>query len=109
MGCVRPARADVAAFERSLRVCGGDTVTALSLLEGCTLAWPASRSLEQQEALLSHAQRIERHGHVLDRAGPLPSGEDGMVALFDARGVALFVVDEGETEAMARRVLGIAP
>jgi hypothetical protein len=79
------------------------------LLTSCELDWPAGRSLQQQEALLAHSQNLSGHATLLDGPGPMPEVDRSHVVVFDAEGVGLFVVAEGEMVATTQRVLGMAP
>jgi hypothetical protein len=100
-------RADGSALYASLVACGGDRVTPLANLSRCQLAWPQARSLDQQEAMLAHAQMLKRNAELLDGSSPVPMRDATHVAVFDSEGVALFLAAEGETLATTRRVLGI--
>jgi hypothetical protein len=100
--------ADSSTFYDSLVECGGSRVTPLEVLTRCELDWPAGRSLQQQEALLVHSQNLSGHATLLDGPGPVPAVDHSHVAVFDAEGVGLFVVAEGEMVATTQRVLGIA-
>jgi len=102
------AAADPDALYASLVACGAGAISPLRQLRGCPLAWPASRSLEQQEALLLHAQRLGAAAVALDGSAPLPAPREGRVAVFDRSAVALFAVAEGPMVATAARIVGIA-
>ena len=91
--------------------CGGGIVTPLNVLEGCPLAWPAGRSLEQQEALLEHSQLVRDRLPILDGRQPIPSETSPHWAVYDRDAVTLFVVQDGpalETALRALRVHGRA-
>ncbi len=96
------------ALHASLVACGGGDITPLDRLRECRLSWPHQRSLEQQEALLDHAQALSTGASIFDGSGPAPDRDARHVAIFDSRAAALFVVSEGEREAIARRVVGSA-
>jgi hypothetical protein len=100
--------ADSRALYASIAACGGGVVTPLERLAGCALAWPAGRSLAQQEALLVHAQQLPEATPLLDAGDALPRGDTPQVAVFDEDGVALFVVARGEMVDTALRVVGAA-
>jgi len=102
----RAAAADPDALYESLVACGAGTIAPLGQLRGCRLAWPSHRSLEQQEALLRHAQRIGDDGVALDGSTPLPRTDEALVAVFDRSAVALFAVAEGPMVATAARIVG---
>ena len=114
LGLTLPARldairqataADPEALHASLVACGGGAITPLPQLRGCQLAWPPSRSLAQQEALLLHAQRLGADAVAIDGRQPLPPADEGLVAVFDRSGVALFAVAEGPMVATASRIV----
>ena len=100
--------ADSASLHASLVACGGGVLTPAERLADCTIAWPSGRSLAQQEALLGHEQILSRHARLLDGPDFVLDDVATRVAVYDAKGAALFVVAEGEMVATARRVLGIA-
>jgi hypothetical protein len=99
------ATADPDALYASLVACGAGAITPLPQLRGCQIAWPPSRSLEQQEALLRHAQRMGANAVVLDGSAPLPRPDEAQVAVFDRSAVALFAVAEGPMVATAARIV----
>jgi hypothetical protein len=100
-------RADSEALHRSLVACGGGLETRLEDLRGCELAWPTSRSLAQQEALLAHAQMLgDQARMVAEKADLTQMGEVQQVAIFDREGAAFLLVEPGETVRTAMRVLG---
>jgi hypothetical protein len=101
----RESTADPAALLASLERCGGALVTPLERLRDCAVAWPARRSLEQQEALLEHAQRVRGGARVLTGPQELRAGPAGGVAVFDPAAAALLVVPGGEAVDTARRVV----
>lgn len=105
----RAASADGAAFHASLVVCGGGVLTPTARLADCALSWPSARSLDQQTALLLHDQMLYGHATLYEGREPAIRGGSESVAVYDAAGVGLFVVDAAEGLEVAERVLGLAP
>lgn len=102
----RETTGDVEALYASLVACGGGDVTRLETLRDCELSWPTQRSLDQQEALLRHAQALSSRASVFDGSGPVPQREHSHVGIFDRSAGAFFVVAEGEMEAIAKEIVG---
>ena len=106
----RESAADPGLLFASVERCGGGVVTALERLRGCPLAWPDGRSLDQQEALLEHLQRLGGDAAPLDGPAALEGVEPSQVAVFDPAAVALLAVAPGATAETAERVVrGAAP
>ncbi|MCP5060569.1 MAG: hypothetical protein GY937_28060 [bacterium] len=87
----------------SLVACGGDIVTSLETLAGCDLAWPEQRSLEQQEALLGHAQLLGADAIYLDGNTPIQAGGHQQMAVYDPGGVGFLAVPDGPLLEIALR------
>lgn len=101
----RDTEGDAAALLRSATDCGGGPIAPLARLRGCELAWPAQRSLEQQQALLSHAQMMGAAAAIYDGRAPLVGDDAGRVAIFDEKAAAFLIVSEGESVDIALRVM----
>lgn len=118
LGATLPARLDTIrqetagdanALYASLVACGGGDVTPLETLRDCQFVWPAGRSLEQQEALLLHAQTLSTGAFAFDECGSLAEYDAKHRAVFDYDAAAFFIVADGEMEAIAKRVIGPVP
>lgn len=92
----------------SVVACGGDIITPLERLTTCELAWPERRSLEQQEALLEHAQFLGTDA--IYRDGNIPVRADGpqQLAVFDPAGVGFLAIPRGPLVEIALRRVRVA-
>lgn len=99
----RRSEADAEALYASVAACGGGLVTPAERLRECTIDWPASRSLAQQEALFDHLARAPSATEVtaLDAA----TG----VLVFDPAAAALLSTIPEERPVVERVVRGAAP
>lgn len=97
--------ADPGPLLASLEACGGGSIMSLEALWGCDVAWPETRSLLQQSALLDHRRLLGTHGVALDGRLPLPQGEGGWTVVFDRDGAGLLAVPDGPAVEAARRAV----
>lgn len=104
----RASAADVTALRASVMACGDPTGLPLERLRACDLAWPRSRSLDQQEALWDHQRRLGEGALGIATRAAIPTDGTGRIALFDERGAGFIVVMDGPARETARRVLGSA-
>ncbi len=101
--------ADVHAMFTSLEGCGGGVTFPADRLEKCTIAWPPTRDLDQQEALHDHASRLRPAVQLL--ASPeAPVPPEATLAVFDAAAAAILVGTDPTAIGVAERVArGAAP
>ena len=95
--------ADPETLFASVVACGGDIVTRLEKLTACELAWPEQRSLEQQEALLEHAQFLGSDTIYLGGNTPIRPDGQQQLAVFDPAGVGFLAVPRGPLVEIALR------
>lgn len=99
-------RAELSPLEDSLRACGHPSELPLERLRGCAVAWPARRSVEQQETLWEHQRRLGKDARSVASANEVPREmPEPAVALLDRRGAGFIVVPEGPLAVTARRVV----
>ncbi len=100
------ASADVEPLRQAIADCGGGEEVAFEKFHGCSLPWPQSRSLEQQETLWEHQRRLGKDAIAVHRATQVPQELPGPhVALLDREGAGFIIVPVGPLRATARRVV----
>lgn len=99
--------ADPNALAESLAACGGADQLPIERFRECRIAWPATRSVVQQEALWEHQRRLGKDARsVAAASATLADLPASAVVLLDRRGAGFIVVPEGPLAVTARRVLG---
>jgi len=102
--------------EYALRIRWSDALIfiAMTALAYLRFSWPPWRPPQITQrlfvgvvVLLAHAQNLSRLASVVHHAQPLPADIEHAVAIYDAEGVALFIVAEAKSIETTRRVLGI--
>ncbi|MCK6538153.1 MAG: hypothetical protein L6Q84_34700 [Polyangiaceae bacterium] len=101
----RESRADPATLVASFTPCATRGELPLARFTECPIAWPKTRSVEQQEALWEHQRRLGGGATAVATAGDLPPVAAGRVVLLDQAGAGFLVVPEGPLLATARRML----
>lgn len=102
MDAARSDAADVAALRASLEACGGTTLS-IEAARGCAIAWPSTRSLEQQEEARRTRARVSNGAAIVDSSDALAAASASWVVL-DPAGAGLLAVDEGLAREIAERV-----
>ncbi len=97
--------ADPAPLFASLEACGGGAIMSLDVLHRCDVAWPETRSLVQQSALLDHRRLLGLQAVALDGRLPLPDAEGAWTVVYDEAGVGLLAVPDGPAVEAARRAV----
>jgi hypothetical protein len=89
----------------SIQAAGGGAVTPLEDFRGYELAWPATRSLEQQVALIKHRLRLGSQALAIHGAGEVPQPDGPFVVVYDPAAAAFVAVPEGPWLDTALRVI----
>ncbi len=100
------ASADIEPLRQALAGCGGSEEVAFDAFRSCSIPWPQSRSLEQQESLWEHQRRLGKDAIAVHTAAQIPQSLPGPhVALLDREGAGFIVVPVGPLRVTARRVV----
>jgi hypothetical protein len=97
------AAADPVALGAAFARCGDPWAVPIETFRTCGPGWAASRSLDQQEALMNHRLRLGAEATAVATPGELPA-EDGLVVVFDPAGAGYLVVPAGPLSETAVRV-----